>query len=201
MADSKLYNKIIINGETKIDLSLDDVTQAAVASGVYFHDNTGARLVGSNTYDADTRDASANTAAILYGETAYVNGSKITGNMPNRGGVTGTISSKSEQYTIQQGYHDGSGKVSIASAEQSKIIAQNIRQGITILGVAGSMSGSEDVHAQTKTVTPSFSDQTIAPDAPDYNYLTEVTVYAIPVTEQRTFPSSATNSGYTVTVG
>ena len=201
MSDSKLYNKIIINGETKIDLSLDDVTQAAVASGVYFHDATGARLVGSCTYDADTKDASANAAAILYGETAYVNGSKVTGNMPNRGGVTGTISDKSEQYTIQQGYHDGSGKVSIDSAEQSKLIAQNIRQGITLLGVAGSMSGSEDVHAQAKSVTPTFASQTIAPDAPTYNYLTQVTVNAIPVTEQRTFPSSATNSGYTVTVG
>jgi len=35
----------------------------------------------------------------------------------------------------------------IAAAEQSKIIATNIRQGITILGVTGSMSGTEGASA------------------------------------------------------
>lgn len=65
--------------------------------------------------------------------------------MPNRGAVTGTISTKAQQYTIAQGYHDGSGKVSISSTEQAKIIATNIRQGVTILGVEGTMSGTEDM--------------------------------------------------------
>ena len=42
--------------------------------------------------------------------------------------------------TIQQGYHSGSGKVKIATAEQNKIIAGNIRSGVTILGQAGKSS-------------------------------------------------------------
>jgi hypothetical protein len=67
--------------------------------------------------------------------------------MPNRGSVTGTISTISGSYSIPQGYHDGSGSVSISSTEQAKLIAENIRQGITILGVQGSMSGTENVNA------------------------------------------------------
>ena len=52
------------------------------------------------------------------------------------------------------GYHDGSGTVTIAAAEKAKLVPDNIRQGITILGVEGAMSGTEDVKAQAKTVTP-----------------------------------------------
>jgi hypothetical protein len=115
--------------------------------------------------------------------------------MPNRGGVTGTISTKTQEYTIPQGYHDGSGKVSIAAAEQAKLIATNIRQGITILGVEGSMSGQEDMNAQAKTVTPTFSAQVISPDT-GYNCLSQVTVNAITVTY-----SDNAAGGKTVTIG
>jgi hypothetical protein len=44
------------------------------------------------------------------------------------------------------------------------------------------MSGSEDVNAQTKTVTPTTTSQTVTPDT-GYNYLSQVTVNAIPYTE------------------
>ena len=117
-----------------------------------------------------------------YYELNFKNGSKLTGTMPNRGAVTGTISTVSGTYTIQNGYHDGSGTVGISSTEQAKIIAENIRQGVEILGVTGTMSGSEDVNAQTKTVTPTTTSQTVTPDT-GYNYLSQVTVNAIPYTE------------------
>ena len=48
--------------------------------------------------------------------------------------------------------------------------------------MTGTMSGTEDAKAQTKTVTPTFSAQEITPDSPTYNYLASVTVQAIPVT-------------------
>ena len=175
-------NKVILGGDTLIDLTVDDVAASDVLAGKKFHLPSGEPATGSCEYDADTSDATATAAEILLNKTAYKNGAKLTGTMPNRGAVTGAISTKAQQYTIQNGYHDGSGKVSIASAEQAKIIATNIRQGVTILGVEGSMSGSEDVHAQTKTVTPTLASQTVLPDSPDYNYLTQVTVNAIPVT-------------------
>lgn len=109
-------------------------------------------VVGACTYDADTKDATATAAEILSGKTAYKNGSKVTGTMPNNGAVSGVISTKAGEYTVPQGYHDGSGKVSIDSTEQAKIIAANIREGITILGVEGAMSGTEDANPQAKTV-------------------------------------------------
>ena len=179
---NQYVNKVIYGGQTLIDLTGDTVTASDILTGKKAHDKSGAQITGTCSYDADTSDANATAAEILATKTAYVAGSKITGSMPNRGAVTGTISTKTQQYTIQNGYHDGSGKVSISSTEQAKIIAGNIRQGVTILGVEGTMSGSEDVHAQTKTVTPATTAQTVTPDT-GYNYLTQVTVNAIPYVE------------------
>lgn len=68
--------------------------------------------------------------------------------MKNNGAVKGTISTVAGEYTVPQGYHDGSGKVSIDATEQAKLIATNIREGVTILGVEGAMSGSEDMKPQ-----------------------------------------------------
>lgn len=188
-------NKVIFGGNTLIDLTADTVDAAHLLSTYTAHDRSGAIITGTCTYNADTSDATATADEILSTKTAYVNGTKLTGSMPNRGSVTGTITTKAQQYTIQQGYHDGSGKVSISSTEQAKIIAGNIRQGVSILGVEGTMSGSEDVHAQTKTVTPTTTQQVITPDSPDYNYLTQVTVNAIPYVE------TANTYGITVTIG
>lgn len=195
MANNQYVNKVVYGGNTLIDLTGDDVAVSDVLSGKKFHLPSGAQGTGSCTYDADTSDATATAAEILATKTAYKNGSKLTGTMPNRGGVTGTISAADGEYTIQQGYHDGSGKVSIAAAEQAKLIATNIRDGVTILGVEGSMSGSEDSHPQAKSVTPTTSQQVITPDSPTYNCLSQVTVAAIPYTE-----TDNASGGKTVTI-
>ena len=194
--DGRYYSKIVINGVTKIDLTADTVDAAHLLEGFTAHGKNGAPITGTCTFDADTGDATATAAEILTGKTAYVTGSKVTGSMANNGGVKGTIFNLTTLYTIPQGYHDGSGTVSIDDAEKTKIVADNIRQGVTILGVEGTMTGTEDVTAQSKSVTPSFSQQTITPDSPDYNYLSQVTVNAIPVQE-----TLNEQGGYTITVG
>jgi hypothetical protein len=183
MANNLYINKVVYGGNTLIDLTGDDVTASDVLSGKKFHLPSGASGTGSCTYDADTSDATAVAAEILATKTAYKNGSKLTGTMTNNGAVTGTISEVDGEYTVPQGYHDGSGKVGISSTEQAKIIADNIREGITILGVEGTMSGSEDMSAQAKIVTPSTTSQVVMPDSPTYNCLSQVTVNAIPYTE------------------
>lgn len=190
-------NKVIFGGQTLIDLTGDDVTASDVLSGKKFHLPSGASGTGSCTYDADTKDATATAAEILATKTAYKNGAKITGTMPNRGAVSGTISTKTGQYTIPQGYHDGSGSVQIASTEQAKLIADNIREGVTILGVEGSMSGSEDVKSTSVNVTPYTTAQTIVPsDLGDFNSITQVNVAAIAYTE-----TDNAAGGKTVTIG
>lgn len=183
MANNQYINKVVYGGNTLIDLTGDDVTVSDVLSGKKFHLPSGASGTGSCTYDANTSDATAVAAEILSGKTAYKNGSKLTGTMANNGAVTGVIEEVDEEYTVPQGYHDGSGKVGISSTEQAKIIGANIREGITILGVEGTMSGSEGMSAQAKIITPSTTSQIIMPDSPTYNCLSQVTVNAIPYTE------------------
>ena len=195
MASNPYVNKVVLaDGTTLIDLTGDDVAASDVLSGKKFHLPTGESKTGSCTYDADTSDATATADEILSTKTAYKNGSKLTGSMPNRGGVTGTISTKAGQYTIQAGYHDGSGKVSIDATEQAKIIAGNIKSGVEILGVTGDYTG-EAISARTATVDPTFSSQTILPGT-GYDYLSQVTVNAITVTE-----TDNTAGGKTVTIG
>lgn len=178
---NQYVNKVIIGTEVKLDLTGDDVTTDKLLKGIKAHDKSGAQITGTCTYDADTSDATASAAEILNGKTAYKNGSKITGTMPNKGAVTLTISDKNA-VSIPMGYHDGSGKAQISATEAAKLIAENIRDGVTILGVVGTMSGTEGAKPQAKTVTPTFASQEITPDSPDYNYLSSVTVNAIPVT-------------------
>ena len=177
-------NKVIFGNETLIDLTGDDVGRSDVLAGKKFHLPSGESTTGTCNYDAYTSDATATAAEILATKTAYKNGNKITGTMTNNGAVAGTISTKTGQYTVPQGYHDGSGKVSIDSTEQAKLIAENIRSGITILGVEGSMSGSESVKATSVNITPYTTSQTITPsDLGDYNSITQINVAAIAYTE------------------
>lgn len=190
-------NKVVYGNQTLIDLTADTLTSPdQLQSGIKAHDRSGAIITGTNTYDADTSDANAAASEILLGKTAYVSGNKVTGTMPNKGAVTGTISTKAQEYTIPAGYHDGSGKVSISSTEQAKLIATNIREGVTILGVEGTMSGSEGVKATSLSVTPYTTSQSIVPaDLGDYNSITQVTVAAIAYTE------TANSYGITATIG
>lgn len=187
-------SKVIFGGEVLIDLTADTIKADKLLKGYTAHGADGEAVAGSCTFDADTSDATAAAAEILSGKTAYNKGSKVTGTMKNNGAVTGSISTVAGTYTVPQGYHDGSGKVSIASTEQAKIIAANIREGVTILGVAGAMSGTEGANPQSKTVTPTVAGFEVLPDE-GYNYLASVTVNKIPYEE-----SSNSAGGTTVTI-
>ena len=178
---NQYVNKVIIGSEVKLDLTQDDITPDKLAAGIKAHDKSGAPIVGTSTFDADTSDANAVAAELLKDKTAYVNGVKVTGTMPNNGAKTLDITNKSTPVTIPTGFHDGSGKAQIDPTEAAKLIPTNIREGITVLGVTGTMSGSEGMNPQAKNVTPTFSQQEVLPDE-GYNCLSSVTVAAIPVT-------------------
>lgn len=188
-------SKVIYGGETLIDLTADTVTAAKMLTGTTAHGKDGEKITGTCKYDVDSSNVTATADEILSGKTAAIKGSIVTGAMKNNGAVAGTISTKAGEYTVPQGYHDGSGKVQISSDEQAKIIATNIREGVTILGVTGSMSGTEDANPQAKTITPSTETQSVLPDE-GYNYLSQVTVEPIPYVE-----SENPAGGTTVTIG
>lgn len=188
-------SKIIYAGQVLIDLTGDTVTADKLLSGFTAHGADGEPVTGTCDYDANTQDATAAAAEILKGKTAYNKGAKVTGTMPNNGAVAGKITTKDGKYTVPQGYHDGSGTVGIDATEQAKLIPANIREGVTVLGVEGAMSGTEGARPQAKQITSSNVDQTVLPDE-GYNYLSQVVVKAMPYVE-----SANSAGGTTVTIG
>ena len=90
----------------------------------------------------DLRNDTVSADKLLKGVTAHdKTGAAITGTMPNNGAVSGSIATKDGQYTVPKGFHNGSGKVGIASTEKAKLIPGNIKSGVKVLGVTGSYSG------------------------------------------------------------
>ena len=73
----------------------------------------------------DVSDATASAANILSGETAYSYDStegepvKLTGSMTNNGAVSASLDTSTTSYTVPQGYHNGSGTVSITTETKS----------------------------------------------------------------------------------
>lgn len=188
-------SKVIYGGKTLIDLTADSITKDKLLAGYTAHGADGEPIEGACTFDADTQDATAADAEILSGKIAYVRGVKKTGTMKNNGAVSVKISNKDDAIQIAQGYHDGSGTAALDDTEKAKLIPNNIREGVTLFGVPGEMSGSEGVNAQSKEVTSSTVDQTILPDS-GYTHLAQVVVKAIPYVE-----SDNSAGGKTVTIG
>lgn len=186
-------SKVIYGNTTLVDLTMDTVVANKLLDGYTAHGADGEVVTGSCTFDADTSDGTATASEILTGSSAYVNGSKIDGSMPNRGEVHLAIDDLVGE-TIPAGYHDGSGTAAVASTEAAKIIPGNIKNGVEILGVTGTYEG-EAVPTQSKTATPYTTSQTILPDS-GYD-LSQVTVEAIYYNETQ----AAQGGGTVVTIG
>lgn len=182
MADNQHVNKIVYGSTVLIDLTADSVTPDKILTSYTAHDASGNSITGTCTYDVNSQDANVKVAEILKGKTAYARGTKLEGTMPNNGSVNLTISTLDDEITIAQGYHDGSGKVSILSTEKAKLIAANIKQGITILGVTGTLEPSSEVKVHAKTATPKATEQVVLPGE-GFDYLSQVTIAAIPYVE------------------
>lgn len=138
-----------------------------------------------------TNDATASASEILSSKTAYVKGSKVTGSMRNNGAVAGKITPSALTYTIPIGFHDGSGTVTV---QDSNLIANNIRENVSILGVVGTMSSSEGMNATEGSFTPTKTGGVLNPPT-GFNCFSKVTIAAIPYSE-----SENDAGGLTVTI-
>ena len=117
--------------------------------------------------------------------------------MTNQGEKHYTLSTRDTEVSIPQGYHDGSGGIGLSSADKTALVAANVRQGVTILGVEGIMSNMEGVKATSASITPYTTSQTIVPtDLGDYNSITQISIAAIAKTE-----TDNAAGGKTVTIG
>ncbi len=102
------------------------------------------RYSGTN-FIVQGEGASGNATAsdLLSGKTATVDAGEITGTMPNKGAYN--ITPGRVNKTIPAGYHNGSGLV----YGDTDLIADNIRSGKDIFGVAGSLTDGIDFHNAT----------------------------------------------------
>ena len=136
--------------------------------------HSGSGKVTANALSGQT-SGTATAARILSGRTAWVNGSKLTGTMTNRGAISQKLAANGS-YTVPAGWHNGSGKVtqslttqgaknvtpttsnqtacaasrwttgSIVILGSSALIAGNIKSGVKIFGVTGTWTGPVDAN-------------------------------------------------------
>mgnify|MGYP003304210370 CR=1 FL=1 len=118
-----MAQNVIINGVTYQNVPEVDIPKSTSGTAKFY----------------DTASADITSADVLTGKTGYGANGEVSGGMANNGSTSGTISTKAGTVTIPSGYTSG-GTVSISSTEQSKIVAGNIKSGVTLLGVAGSLT-------------------------------------------------------------
>jgi len=118
-----MAQNVVINGVTYSNVPEVDIPKSGSGTAKFY----------------DTAGADITSADVLTGKTGFGPSGEVQGGMANNGSTSGTISTKAGTVTIPAGYTSG-GTVSISSTEQAKIIAGNIKSGVTLLGVSGSLT-------------------------------------------------------------
>lgn len=96
----------------------------------------------------NTNDATATDLDVLANKTAYANGQKLYGSLPNKGEANIELTDLTTK-PVERGYYSG-GTAKIADAESAKIIPENIKSGVTVLGVEGTLeSGSSASYSES----------------------------------------------------
>lgn len=131
---------------------------------------TGLGTVTVNAIPAEyitTDDADAIAANILEDKTAYVNGSKITGSMPNNGATGGTIAAQGGTYTIPAGYTTGgivTASLPLGSTTANNISGESFEEMTGDFGFRASVQIQPGYYASATTISKDFSSIFPAPE-------------------------------------
>lgn len=145
---NQYVNKVVVGDETKLDLTGDNIDpqfvlmsapdETGASVSVNFHDKTGAQVMGQMPV-TDLTD-SANTSMYF----------------PDILTVDSTIHVGADQMSVDMGgnphkAYKGYCDVGIAQSEKDKIIAENIKKDVSILGVTGTLEALDTSDATAGT--------------------------------------------------
>lgn len=134
-------------------------------------------------------------AEVLAGKTfSNDDGTDKVGTMANNGAVTQSLNTGRTSYTIPEGYHSGSGSVSITTQEKTATPTTSSQAITPDSGKVLSKVTVNAIQTQAKTVTAGTAAASVTPDSG--KYLSKVTYNPTP-TQEKTITSS--RSAQTVT--
>lgn len=116
-----MAQNVIINGVTYADVPEVNIPKSGGGTARFF----------------DTSAADVSASDVLTGKTAYGQAGEVAGSMANNGSVSGSIGTKAGTVVVPAGYTSGG---TIGLTNVSDLTSANVKSGVTILGVTGSLS-------------------------------------------------------------